>query len=137
MSVTAVVGAQWGDEGKGRVIDNLAQVADMVIRFQGGDNAGHTVVNDFGIFRLHLIPSGIFNPNIQNIVGTGTVVNPDSLLREMAEVAKAGVSLDNLWLSERANIVMPYHVQLDGLQESARRLGHRHHQARHWPDLRR
>ena len=120
MSVTAVVGAQWGDEGKGRVIDNLAQVADMVIRFQGGDNAGHTVVNDFGIFRLHLIPSGIFNPNIQNIVGTGTVVNPDSLLREMAEVAKAGVSLDNLWLSERANIVMPYHVQLDGLQESAR-----------------
>ncbi len=120
MSVTAVVGAQWGDEGKGRVIDNLAQQADMVIRFQGGDNAGHTVVNDFGIFRLHLIPSGIFNPNTQNVIGTGTVVNPDSLLREMAEVEKAGVSLANLWLSERANIVMPYHVQLDGLQESAR-----------------
>ncbi len=120
MSVTAVVGAQWGDEGKGRVIDNLAQQADMVIRFQGGDNAGHTVVNDFGIFRLHLIPSGIFNPNTQNIIGTGTVVNPDSLLREMAEVEKAGISLANLWLSERANIVMPYHVQLDGLQESAR-----------------
>ena len=120
MSVTAVVGAQWGDEGKGRVIDNFAQQADMVIRFQGGDNAGHTVVNDFGIFRLHLIPSGIFNPNTQNIVGTGTVVNPESLLAEMADVAKAGVSLQNLWLSERANIVMPYHVQLDGLQESTR-----------------
>ncbi|MEZ4768583.1 MAG: adenylosuccinate synthase [Caldilineales bacterium] len=120
MSVTAVVGAQWGDEGKGRVIDNLAQEADMVIRFQGGDNAGHTVVNDFGIFRLHLIPSGIFNPTTQNIIGTGTVVNPESLLREMAEVEKAGVNLQNLWLSERANIVMPYHVQLDGLQESAR-----------------
>ena len=120
MTVTAVVGAQWGDEGKGRVIDNLAQQADMVIRFQGGDNAGHTVVNDLGIFRLHLIPSGIFNRTTQNIIGTGTVVNPDSLLREMADVAKAGVSLDNLWLSERANIVMPYHVQLDGLQESAR-----------------
>lgn len=120
MTVTAVVGAQWGDEGKGRVIDNLAQQADMVIRFQGGDNAGHTVVNDFGIFRLHLIPSGIFNPATQNIIGTGTVVNPDSLLREMAEVAKAGISLQNLWLSERANIVMPYHVLLDGLQESAR-----------------
>ncbi|MCB0228426.1 MAG: adenylosuccinate synthetase, partial [Anaerolineae bacterium] len=83
-------------------------------------NAGHTVVNDFGIFRLHLIPSGIFNSETQNIIGTGTVVNPDSLLREMAEVEKAGIRLDNLWLSERANIVMPYHVQLDGLQESAR-----------------
>jgi len=120
MAVTAVVGAQWGDEGKGRVIDYLAQQANMVIRFQGGDNAGHTVVNDFGIFRLHLIPSGIFNSETQNIIGTGTVVNPDSLLREMAEVEKARIRLDNLWLSERANIVMPYHVQLDGLQESAR-----------------
>ncbi|MCB0227517.1 MAG: adenylosuccinate synthetase, partial [Anaerolineae bacterium] len=96
MAVTAVVGAQWGDEGKGRVIDYLAQQANMVIRFQGGDNAGHTVVNDFGIFRLHLIPSGIFNSETQNIIGTGTVVNPDSLLREMAEVEKAGISLDNL-----------------------------------------
>lgn len=120
MSVTAVVGAQWGDEGKGRVIDFLAQEADMVIRFQGGDNAGHTVVNDFGLFRLHIIPSGIFNPATQNIVGAGTVVNPDNLLREMAELTKAGIDLRNLWLSERANIVLPYHVQLDGLQESAR-----------------
>ena len=120
MPVIAVVGAQWGDEGKGRVIDYFAQDADMVIRFQGGDNAGHTVINSFGTFRLHLVPSGIFNPGTQCIVGAGTVVNPTSLLREMLELSAAGVSLENLWLSERANIVMPYHVLLDGLQEVAR-----------------
>ena len=120
MPVSTVVGAQWGDEGKGRVIDFFAQDADMVIRFQGGDNAGHTVINEFGTFRLHLVPSGIFNPVTKCIVGAGTVVNPDSILREMHELTEAGVSLKNLWLSERANIVMPYHVLLDGLQESAR-----------------
>ena len=118
MPVSAVVGAQWGDKGKGRVIDFFAQDADMVIRFQGGDNAGHTVINEFGTFRLHLVPSGIFNPATKCIVGAGTVVNPDSILREMHELTEAGVSLKNLWLSERANIVMPYHVLLDGLQES-------------------
>lgn len=120
MPVTAVVGAQWGDEGKGRVIDYLAEKADMVIRFQGGDNAGHTVVNDLGLFRLHLVPSGIFYPATKNIVGTGTVVNPDNLLREMDTLAAAGVDLANLWLSDRAHMVMPYHPLLDGLEESAR-----------------
>lgn len=120
MSVTAIVGAQWGDEGKGRVVDYLAQSADMVIRFQGGDNAGHTVVNDFGTFKLHLVPSGIFNPKTVNIIGTGAVVNPQSLLDEMAGVAQAGVSTENLFISNRAQMVMPYHQMLDGLQESAR-----------------
>ncbi len=120
MPVTAVVGAQWGDEGKGRVIDYLAEKADMVIRFQGGDNAGHTVVNDLGLFRLHLVPSGIFRPTTCNIIGTGAVVNPDSLLAEMQTLAAAGVDLANLWLSDRAHIVMPYHIQLDGLEEAAR-----------------
>lgn len=120
MSVTAVVGAQWGDEGKGRIVDYLAQRADMVIRYQGGDNAGHTVVNQRGTFRLHLVPSGIFNPATQCIVGPGTVVNPDTLLAEMAELAAAGVDLSNLWLSERAHMVLPYHRLLDGLEESAR-----------------
>lgn len=120
MAVTAIVGAQWGDEGKGRVVDFIAQNADMVIRFQGGDNAGHTVVNDFGTFKLHLIPSGMFNPATVNIIGTGTVVNPQSLLDEMATVASAGVPLDNLLLSNRAQMVLPYHQMLDGLQESAR-----------------
>ena len=83
MAVIAVVGAQWGDEGKGRIIDYLAQEADVVIRFQGGDNAGHTVINAFGKHALHLIPSGIFNPRTQNIIGSGCVVNPQSLLQEM------------------------------------------------------
>ena len=122
MSVTAVVGAQWGDEGKGRVVDYLAQRAQMVIRFQGGDNAGHTVVNDLGTFRLHLVPSGIFNPATCCIIGPGTVINPDALLTEMDQVlTPAGVSLDNLWLSERAHIIMPYHRMLDGLEEGARK----------------
>ncbi len=120
MSVTAIVGAQWGDEGKGRVVDYLAQSADMVIRFQGGDNAGHTVVNHFGTFKLHLVPSGIFNPNTVNLIGTGTVVNPDSLLEEISAVEAAGVSTENLFISNRAQMVMPYHRMLDGLQESAR-----------------
>ncbi len=120
MTVTAIVGAQWGDEGKGRIVDYLAQRADMVIRYQGGDNAGHTVVNERGTFRLHLVPSGIFNPATQCIVGPGTVVNPDMLLAEMAELAAAGVDLSNLWLSERAHLVLSYHRLLDGLEESAR-----------------
>ncbi|RME85355.1 MAG: adenylosuccinate synthase [Caldilineae bacterium] len=120
MTVTAVVGAQWGDEGKGRIIDYLAQQADVVIRFQGGDNAGHTVVNDYGKHALHLIPSGIFNPDTQNIIGTGCVVNPQSLLAEMETLAAAGVSLDNLWISHRAQMVMPYHPLLDELEERAR-----------------
>lgn len=120
MTITAIVGAQWGDEGKGRIVDYLAQRADMVIRFQGGDNAGHTVVNEHGAFKLHLVPSGIFNPRTRCIVGPGTVVNPDTLLEEMAEVGRAGARLDNLWLSERAHVVMPYHRLLDGLEEAAR-----------------
>ena len=120
MTVTAVVGAQWGDEGKGRVIDYLAQQAEMVIRFQGGDNAGHTVVNEHGTFRLHLVPSGIFNPRTRCIIGTGVVLNPARLLEEMAEVTGAGVSVDNLWISERAQVIMPYHMLLDGLEEGAR-----------------
>ncbi len=120
MSVTAIVGAQWGDEGKGRVIDYLAQKADVVIRFQGGDNAGHTVINRFGKHALHLIPSGIFNPSTHNIIGTGCVVNPAALLDEMAQLQAAGVSLDRLWISARAQMVMPYHRRLDALEEQAR-----------------
>lgn len=120
MAVTAVVGAQWGDEGKGRVIDYLAQKADVVIRFQGGDNAGHTVINEYGKHALHLIPSGIFNPKTANIIGSGCVVNPQSLIEEMADLERAGVSLDNLWISTRAQMLMPYHRTLDQLEEAAR-----------------
>jgi len=120
MPVTAIVGAQWGDEGKGRIIDFLAQQADVVIRFQGGDNAGHTVINQYGKHALHLVPSGIFNPATQNIIGTGCVVNPASLLEEMARLDAAGVELDNLWISHRAQMVMPYHRTLDALEEAVR-----------------
>lgn len=120
MPVTAVVGAQWGDEGKGRIIDYLAQNADVVMRFQGGDNAGHTVINEYGKHALHLIPSGIFNPETVNIIGSGCVVNPEALIDEMASVVAAGASVDNLWLSARAQMILPYHRDLDGLEESAR-----------------
>jgi len=120
MTVTAIVGAQWGDEGKGRIIDYLAQNADVVIRFQGGDNAGHTVINEFGKHALHLIPSGIFNPNTTNIIGSGCVVNPQSLLEEISNLGKAGLTVDNLWISTRAQMLMPYHRTLDVLEESAR-----------------
>lgn len=120
MSVTAIVGAQWGDEGKGRIIDYLAQQADVVIRFQGGDNAGHTVINEYGKHALHLIPSGIFNPNTTNIIGSGCVVNPQALLEEMTALEAANVNLTNLWISNRAQMVMPYHRTLDALEEAAR-----------------
>ncbi len=120
MAVTAIVGAQWGDEGKGRIIDYLAQNADVVIRFQGGDNAGHTVINEFGKHALHLIPSGIFNPKTTNIIGSGCVVNPQSLLEEMSNLRQAGLGLENLWISARAQMLMPYHRMLDVLEESAR-----------------
>ncbi len=120
MSVTAIVGAQWGDEGKGRIIDYLAQAVDVVIRFQGGDNAGHTVINEYGKHALHLIPSGIFNPKTKNIIGSGCVVNPQSLLEEMGALTAAGVQLDNLWISNRAQIVLPYHRTLDVLEEASR-----------------
>ena len=120
MPVRAVVGAQWGDEGKGRIVDYMAQKADVVIRFQGGDNAGHTVVNDYGKFALHILPSGIFNPDTLNIIGTGTVVNPDQLEKELGELEAAGVNTDNLVVSDRAHVVMPYHPRLDGLEEASR-----------------
>lgn len=123
MTVTAVVGAQWGDEGKGRVVDYLAQRAKLVVRFQGGDNAGHTVKNDRGEFALHMIPSGIFNPDTLCVVGAGTVVNPENLLLEMDLLLKAGLSLDNLLLDRRANVVLPYHPMLDSLAESTRAAG--------------
>jgi adenylosuccinate synthase len=119
MSVTAVVGAQYGDEGKGRVVDALAGDAEWVIRFQGGDNAGHTVVNDYGEFKLHLVPCGIFHPNAKCLIGTGCVVNLDTLLQELKELEAAGVNTGNLFISERAQMLMPYHRLLDGLQEAA------------------
>ena len=123
MPVTVVVGAQWGDEGKGRIVDYLGQRADLVIRYQGGDNAGHTVVNDYGKFALHLVPSGIFNPATTCLIGTGAVVNFDTLLEEMVLLSGAGVDVSNLRIDCRAHLILPLHRMLDGAEERARKKG--------------
>jgi len=120
MPVVALVGGQWGDEGKGKVIDSIAARANMVIRYAGGDNAGHTTVNPYGTFRLHLIPSGIFYENVRCVIGNGVVVNPAVLLREIAELKEHGVSAGNLLVSDRAHLIMPYHTLLDRLEEERR-----------------
>jgi len=120
MSVIAVVGAQWGDEGKGRVVDFLAADAQLVVRYGGGNNAGHTVVNPHGHFKLHLIPSGIFYPGTRNLLGNGVVINPPALLRELDGLADAGFDCANLFVSDRAHLVMPWHVLLDQLEERER-----------------
>lgn len=120
MSISAIVGAQWGDEGKGRIVDYLAQQADIVIRYQGGDNAGHTVINDQGKFALHIIPSGIFNPATINIVGAGTVVNFDTMAAELDSIAHAGVTGKNLFIDKRAHLIMPFHCMLDGAEEASK-----------------
>ena len=120
-NVTAVVGVQWGDEGKGRVVDYLAKDAEMVIRFQGGDNAGHTVINDKGKFALHIIPSGVFNDDTMNIVGAGTVVNFTTMQQEIENIEKVtGEKVTNVFIDERAHLIMPYHTLLDGAEESKR-----------------
>ena len=121
MAVTVVVGAQWGDEGKGRVVDYLSARADMVIRFQGGDNAGHTVVNEHGCFVLHLIPCGIFYPQVRNLLGAGTVVNLDTVSEEQVMLRQAGIDTGNLWIDLRAHLIWPYHRLLDGAAEDWRR----------------
>ncbi len=123
MTCTIVVGAQFGDEGKGRVVDYLAAKADFVVRFQGGNNAGHTVVNEFGTFRLHLVPSGIFYPRVVCVLGAGTVIDPSSLLEEIAMLEKAGIKTSNLWIDRRAHVVWPYHRLLDGAREQKSSLG--------------
>lgn len=115
-----VVGAQWGDEGKGRVVDYLAADADLVVRYQGGNNAGHTVVNRHGHFKLHLIPSGICYPATRNLLGNGVVINPPALVTELDGLRDAGIGTDNLFISDRAHLVMPYHVLLDQLEERER-----------------
>ncbi len=120
MPVLVVVGAQWGDEGKGGIVDHLAAESTVVARYQGGTNAGHTVVNDRGTFRLHLVPSGIFDPRVTCIIGNGVVVNPRELIAELDMLTGLGVSIDRLYVSDRAHVVMPYHPVLDALEEEKR-----------------
>ncbi|NWG22094.1 MAG: adenylosuccinate synthase [Chloroflexi bacterium] len=120
MPVVAVIGAQWGDEGKGHIVDILAERARLVIRYGGGNNAGHTVVNRQGTFKLHIVPSGVFDPATVNIIGSGVVVDPAVLLREIADLETRGISTTRLFISDRAHVIMPYHVMQDQLDEAAR-----------------
>jgi adenylosuccinate synthase len=124
MTVIAVIGSQWGDEGKGKVVDFLAERADYVARFNGGNNAGHTVINEFGTFKIHLVPSGIFAQNTVGLIGGGVVIDPAVLIEEIEMLNKAGVGVDGrLWISPRSHLIMPYHKILDGLYEEAKGAG--------------
>ncbi len=121
MPAYAVLGAQWGDEGKGKIVDFLAKDARIVARFAGGNNAGHTVVNDQGKFSFHLIPCGVFWPQALNVIGNGVVLDPDVLLEEIDDLEARGIDIsERIVVSERAHLIMPYHVMLDELAESAR-----------------
>lgn len=117
MPATVVIGAQWGDEGKGKVVDLLAERSDVVARYQGGNNAGHTIVAGDEVYKLNLVPSGILYPGTLCIIGNGTVVDPRHLCKEMAGLEERGVSLDTLRVSGNAHLIMPYHVMLDGAAE--------------------
>ena len=119
MANCAIVGINWGDEGKGRMVDLLTEKYDIVIRYQGGGNAGHTVINEYGKFALHLLPSGIFRPGVVNILGNGVAVDPENLWNEICTVTEQGVKLtpENLKISDRASLLMPWHRQLDELEE--------------------
>ena len=115
--VQAVVGANWGDEGKGKITDTLAEKADIVVRFQGGANAGHTIVNKYGKFALHTLPSGVFHQNITNVIGNGVALNIPLVLKEVNELVSAGVPAPKLLISDRAQIVMSYHILFDAYEE--------------------
>ena len=120
MTSVVVVGTQWGDEGKGKITDFLSANAEVIARYQGGDNAGHTIVIDGKKFKLHLIPSGIFFPEKISVIGNGVVVNPKSLVKELAYLHEEGVSTDSLRISDRAHVILPYHIELDRLQEESK-----------------
>ena len=120
MPASVVVGVQWGDEGKGKIIDILASRADVVVRSQGGNNAGHTVENQGEVYKLHLIPSGILYPGTQCLIGAGTVIDPKVLLEEIDGLKARGITCENLKIDPRAHIIMPWHIKLDGLSEKLR-----------------
>ncbi len=116
--VKAVVGANWGDEGKGKFTDMLSEDADIVIRFQGGANAGHTIVNDYGKFALHTMPSGVFHQKIMNIIGNGVAFDIEKFMKELDDITSKGVPAPNLMISDRVQVMMPYHVLFDTLEEA-------------------
>ena len=120
MANCAIVGINWGDEGKGRMVDYLTGQYDVVVRYQGGGNAGHTVINDMGKFALHLLPSGVFRPGVMNILGNGVALDCENLVTEMETIRAAGVSIspENLMVSHRASLLLPWHRELDALEEA-------------------
>ena len=120
MPVIAIIGAQWGDEGKGKIVDLLAEKANIVARFGGGSNAGHTVVNNLGTFKLHLIPSGVFNEQATCVLGNGLAVDLSVFFEELDMLKKSGINGGRLYVSEKAHVIMPYHYILDGLEEEAK-----------------
>ena len=121
MSVTMVIGAQWGDEAKGKIVDLLSQDADIAARFNGGDNAGHTVVNEFGTFKLRLTPNGFSNPKTTCIIGPGVVINLGTIINEIQMIKESGIALSNrLWISPRCHVVMPYHPIVEAIYEMAK-----------------
>ena len=120
MPAYAVIGGQWGDEGKGKMVDFLAQYSQYVVRYSGGNNAGHTVINDQGSFAFHLVPTGIFWPEVTCVIGNGVVIDPTVLIEEIDGLKQAGIETGRLAVSDRAHLIMPYHVILDRLEEEAR-----------------
>ena len=119
--VRAIVGANWGDEGKGKITDMLAKESDIIIRFQGGSNAGHTIINNYGRFALHLLPSGVFYGHTTSIIGNGVALNIPFLVKELESLVSQGVPMPHILVSDRAQILMPYHVLFDTYEEE--RLG--------------
>jgi adenylosuccinate synthase len=121
MSVSVVLGAQWGDEGKGKIIDLIAGDYDIIARFSGGNNAGHTVINEFGTFFFHLLPSGMFNENAKNFIGNGVVIDPKVLVEELESLINSGIDIkDRLLISEKTHLILPYHIDIDHLVEKSR-----------------
>ena len=121
MTVTAVIGVQWGDEAKGKIVDLISKNAAIVARYNGGDNAGHTVVNPFGTFKLRLLPNGFYYPQVACVIGPGVVINLDTLIREIRTVEESGIALaQRLWVSPRCHVVMPYHPLLEAVYEEAK-----------------
>lgn len=121
--VKAIVGANWGDEGKGKITDMLSKESDIIVRFQGGSNAGHTIVNNYGKFALHLLPSGVFYDHTVSIIGSGVALNIPYLVREIADLTGKGVPMPKILVSDRAHLLMPYHMEFDAYEEE--RLGHK------------
>ncbi len=116
--VRAIVGANWGDEGKGKITDMLAKESDIIIRFQGGSNAGHTIINDYGKFALHILPSGVFYDHTTSIIGNGVALNIPYLIGELKDITSKGVPMPRILVSDRAQIMMPYHILFDTYEEA-------------------